>query len=246
MYRLLIFGGTTEGRRLAEFCAASGIPAAVSVATDYGASLLPQHIEILSGRRDADGITALLTGSDFTHVIDATHPYAEEATANIRIACKKSGLPYLRLIRDVSAVCGIAVYDTDELVHKLNAHDGVILSTLGSKLLPALTAVQDYGKRIWVRVLAADTIVRYCTDLGFSAEQVIAETPPFSVEQNLSHIRKSNAKLLVTKESGKTGGYPEKCEAAKQAGITLVTLCRRQHEQGMTLTEIQNWLNSLL
>ena len=39
MSEILIFGGTTEGRLLAEFCAAKGIRAAVSTATEYGAEL---------------------------------------------------------------------------------------------------------------------------------------------------------------------------------------------------------------
>ena len=42
MSEVLIFGGTTEGRLLAEFCAAKGIRAAVSVTTGYGAELLPR------------------------------------------------------------------------------------------------------------------------------------------------------------------------------------------------------------
>ena len=42
MSEVLIFGGTTEGRLLAEFCATKEIRAAVSVTTDYGAELLPR------------------------------------------------------------------------------------------------------------------------------------------------------------------------------------------------------------
>ena len=42
MPELLIFGGTTEGRQLAEFCDKKNIPACVCVTTDYGAELLPK------------------------------------------------------------------------------------------------------------------------------------------------------------------------------------------------------------
>ena len=48
---IIIFGGTSEGRKLAEFCARRRIRAAVSVATEYGASLLPDSpwLEIHTG-----------------------------------------------------------------------------------------------------------------------------------------------------------------------------------------------------
>ena len=55
MSEVLIFGGTTEGRLLAEFCATKGIRAAVSVTTDYGAELLPRSdfIRELVGNLDS-------------------------------------------------------------------------------------------------------------------------------------------------------------------------------------------------
>ena len=54
MSEVLIFGGTTEGRMLAEFCDFKMIPAAVSVTTEYGAGLLPQseYIRELVGNLD--------------------------------------------------------------------------------------------------------------------------------------------------------------------------------------------------
>lgn len=83
---LLIFGGTTEGRLLAEFCAGKGIPAQVCVTTEHGAGLLPEGMA-RTGTLDEDGMQLLLRGRAFRAVIDATHPYAREATRNIRTAC---------------------------------------------------------------------------------------------------------------------------------------------------------------
>jgi len=81
MSDILIFGGTTEGRELAQYCADIGIYADISVATDYGASLLPdsEFIRIMSGRRDRCEMKELLENGYHT-VIDATHPFAEEVT----------------------------------------------------------------------------------------------------------------------------------------------------------------------
>ena len=41
MCRILIFGGTTEGRLLAEYCMQQEIAVCVSVVSGYGADLLP-------------------------------------------------------------------------------------------------------------------------------------------------------------------------------------------------------------
>ena len=62
MTDIIIFGGTSEGRRLAEFCAARKIRAAVSVATGYGESLLKETpwLGIHTGRMDREQMEALL------------------------------------------------------------------------------------------------------------------------------------------------------------------------------------------
>lgn len=106
MSEILIFGGTTEGRLLAEFCAAKGIRAAVSTVTEYGAELLPQSgfIRELVGKLDGQEISALLRSGDYAAVIDATHPFARNVSANVMAACAESGVRYLRLLREGSEI----------------------------------------------------------------------------------------------------------------------------------------------
>ena len=239
MYRLLIFGGTTEGRLLAEYCAENSVQADVSVATDYGASLLPEDVEVLCGRLDAEQMAELMIRRGYSAVIDATHPYAAEATANIRLACSKTGARYLRLVRESNVPCGMTVRDMEELVELLDSTEGTILSTLGSKSLAELTKVRDYRERIWVRVLPAEGAEEYCRELGYDPGKVIQEKGPFSTERNSEHIRMTGASYLVTKESGCTGGYPEKAEAAKLCGAELITLVRPL-EDGLTLIGIED------
>lgn len=238
MFRLLIFGGTTEGRELAEYCARNGINADVSVATDYGAELLPPNMNVLCGRLDAEQMKALIAAG-FSAVVDATHPYAVEATANIQFACTETGVRYLRLLRKSSAVSGKTVHDMNELTALLSGTDEAILSTLGSKSLPKLTKVKNYRERIWVRVLPSDDVLEQCHELGYDEAKVIMEKGPFSVAQNVEHLRKSGAVILLTKDSGATGGYPEKAEAARLCGAELVTLARPA-EHGYSFDEIIN------
>lgn len=236
MFRLLIFGGTTEGRLLAEYCVRNGINADVSVATEYGASLLPEGISILCGRLDAREMTELIR-SGYSAVVDATHPYAVEATANIRAACEETGTNCLRLIRKTSVPYGKTVPDMDKLIELLNGTDETILSTLGSKALPELIKVKDFRRRLWVRVLPSEEILEQCRALGYDTTKVIQQKGPFTTEQNAAHLRESGAGMIITKESGEAGGYPEKAEAARICGAELITLTRPP-EHGHSFGEI--------
>ena len=236
MCRLLIFGGTTEGRELAEFCSSGGICADVSVATDYGAALLPENVNVLCGRLDSEQMKTLIR-KGYSAVVDATHPYAVEATENIRRACTDTGARYLRLIRKSSAVSGRIAENMNELIDMLNRSDDVVLSTLGSKSLTDLTRVKNFRERIWLRVLKSSDILLKCSESGYDTSKLILEKGPFSVEQNIAHLKQSGAAILITKESGTAGGYPEKAEAARICGAELITLARPA-EDGYSFEEM--------
>ena len=90
---------------------------------------------------------------------------------------------------------------------------------------------------------SAQKRAKRCADLGFHAENVILEKGPFTVQQNIEHLKKSEAEILVTKESGEAGGFPEKAEAASLCGAELLTL-RRPAEIGKPLTQIERLLET--
>ena len=228
MKKILIFGGTTEGRELAEWCAVNGIFADVSVTTDYGARLLGsgKMLNVFTGKLDSPEMKTLIEAGNYAAVIDATHPYATEATANIRTACSDTGMAYYRLIREECELSGICVESLEELTAMLNRNDKVILSTLGSKEFSAFAKVRNCKERVWFRVLPSDDLTEACERYGFDKTHIITGKPPFSTEENITHIRKSGAAILVTKECGIKGGYPEKIEAAKMCGIETITLVR--------------------
>ena len=97
--KILIFGGTTEGRLLAQTLSQQGLPATVSVATPLGAQELSglPGISPLVGRKTTEEMAELL--KSFDRCVDATHPYAVEASRNIRAACQAAEVPLLRLLR---------------------------------------------------------------------------------------------------------------------------------------------------
>lgn len=100
--KVLIFGGTTEGRGVAERLLAQGVPCTVSVATQYGEEVMEPHplLKIHTGRLEQGAMAQLMREGLFCCVLDATHPHAQEVSAQIRAACEKTGLPCLRLQRE--------------------------------------------------------------------------------------------------------------------------------------------------
>lgn len=242
MYRLLIFGGTTEGRLLAEFCAENRICCDVSVATDYGASLLPGSVNVHIGRLDCKQMSSYIRHGNYSAVADATHPYAAEASRNIRKACETTNTQYIRLLRDTSMIYGDTAENMQQLIGMINDSESVILSALGSKSAEDLTRVHRYRDRIWLRLLPSDGIPELCRNLGYDEKKIICGKGPFTTEQNIRHIALSHAEILLTKESGAAGGYPEKIEAARKCGIKVINLIRPR-ECGIGLDEMKKRLS---
>ena len=102
MAGIVIFGGTTEGRKLAEAFADTSLQIKYCVATDYGATLLPeaQNIQTHTGRLDREEMKQYLKLAAPELVLDATHPYATVVTGQIAELCKEEKLPLLRILRE--------------------------------------------------------------------------------------------------------------------------------------------------
>lgn len=239
MCKILIFGGTTEGRQLCEECIRNNIPAYVSVTTEYGAGLLEKSgfVTVLTGRKNAAEMSDFITTNAIELVIDATHPYAVEATENIQKACADCNAEYVRVKRESEHdAYGMYFENVGKAADYLNKTSGKILFTTGSKELSAFSRISDFSHRCAVRVLPAEGIVTQCTQLGIKPENIIAQKGPFTMEQNITHLKKYGADLLVTKESGRNGGFEEKAAAAKECAVKLVVISR-QEENGVSVSQ---------
>lgn len=260
---IFLFGGTTEGRKIAEAIAEvnrewaaqgdasaceagepSGLPicAEVYVATAYGASLLPAGpgIRVHVGRLDAEEMRALFENAPAPLlVIDATHPYAAVVSENILSACAAAGVRCLRVERENTgagepelAPEGAALHWVDSIEEAAawlagqSSHRPNILITTGSKELAPYTRIPDFAARCYVRALPTVEALEKCRQLGFRREHLILMQGPFSEEMNVAQLRYADAGYLVTKASGETGGFPEKCEAALALGVEVVCIGR--------------------
>jgi precorrin-6x reductase len=242
--RILIFAGTTEGRLLCEALSAAGIGAVASVATEYGREILPAlpGIEVLAGRLDARSMTELIQGRSIQTVVDATHPYAVEATDNIRAACAGTGVRYIRLLRPESKYSDVATAaDAGEAARLLDG-EGNALITVGVKELEAFTGVRDFARRLYVRVLPSEDSMRSAMALGFSGRHLIGMQGPFTRELNVALLRMFNCRWLVTKDSGDAGGLRDKLDAARDAGAEVILIRRVRSEEGLSLAEVERLL----
>ena len=239
--RILIYAGTTEGRKLASYLVRKGVSVHVCVATSYGASLLPKEGDITVSHERMDRIRMKEFILDYkpTYVVDATHPYAKEVTANLKAACEELQIPYLRLVREEEETSGeICVEDVNAAVRYLEHTKGNILVTTGSKELEVFTKLTDYKERIYARVLSLKQVVEKCEKLGFAGRHLICMQGPFSTEMNLAMLREYEIAYMVTKESGAAGGFLQKCEAAEEAGVRLVVIGRPEKEKGYEFGEM--------
>ena len=181
----------------------------------------------LSGRMDAGEMAKVLTGADLC--IDTTHPYAREASRNIREAAKTANVPYRRLLRQESELppdC-ILVDSAADAARFLQGTEGNILLTTGAKELAAFSPVQ----RLYPRVLPVQKSLAACEGMGIPRGNVIAMQGPFSCELNMALIHQFSIQWLVTKDGGAAGGFAEKAQAAQQTGARLVVI-RRPKEDG--------------
>ncbi|HWS29492.1 MAG TPA: precorrin-6A reductase [Clostridia bacterium] len=242
MTEIILFGGTSEGRELAALLKEKNIPALVCVATEYGESLLDAggSVEVHAGRLDENAMAALMGERAPRLVLDATHPYADAVSRNIRAACESANTAYLRVRRESVSESGYRTFPSmAALVAWLNTTDGVIFSGLGAKEAHALTAVNGFEKRVWLRILPFSEGLNACIEAGFPAKRVICMQGPFSTELNAAMFRAVKADILITKESGAAGGFQEKLAAARDCGMTVAALKRPDGEEGLTLEEVK-------
>ncbi len=242
MNKILVFAGTVEGKRIAEYLVRAGIAVHVCVATQYGEKLLPKgdEITVTSKRLTMEEMRTLFVQQNISLVIDATHPYAVLVSQNIKQACMETGKEYMRMLRgSIQEKTEHCTYlDTvEDAVQFLKDTEGNVLLTTGSKELEKFTEIPEYSKRLFARVLSTPTVVNECQKLGFEGRNLICMQGPFSEELNFAMLKQIDAKYLVTKESGNAGGFMEKLNAAGKAGAKTIVIGRPCQEEGVTFEE---------
>ena len=236
--KICIFAGTTEGRKLAEMLK-DRAELTVCVATEYGEVVLEGigNIDVRTGRMDEDGMADLFSREKFSRIIDATHPYADVVTQNIAAAAERTGTPVIRILRGGDRHTERAVYVSSaaEAAEYLKKHDGNVLITTGAKEISEYSGLDM--SRVWARVLPSVSSIEACLAAGVPTPHIIAAQGPFSREINAAQLRMISADYMITKASGRSGGFDEKIEAAAETGAVPVIIGQPPQVSGMTLDE---------
>ncbi len=228
---ILLFGGTSETAPIAEKIAGAGFDVLASTATDVELSVGDHpRIRRRRGRLNMDQMIELIEAEGIRCVVDATHPFARDASITIAKAAKSAGIGLLTYTRDseVYEYENMAAVDTHEQAAALAFYYGKpALLTIGSNNAgPYAAEARRTGLTVVARVLDHPASIEACRKAGLNDDEIIAMRGPFSVEQNIDHINQIGAGVLVTKDSGKPGGVPEKVEAARRTGIHVVLVNR--------------------
>lgn len=238
MYKAIVFAGTTEGIEICRFLSEHHILSLACVATEYGMKSLKEDdfLKIQGQRLNVEEMQELFQKECPQIVLDATHPYAAEVTSNIKAACKREEIPYQRVLREESGRQDQAIYveSTEAAVKFLEKTEGNVLLTTGSKELAKFTVLKDFQQRLYARVLSLPSVIEECRKLGFEGKHLIAMQGPFSMEMNMAMLHQYDCRYLVTKESGKAGGFQEKIDAAFACGAVPVIIGRPEKEEGFS------------
>ena len=124
-----------------------------------------------------------------------------------------------------------SVADGREAAEVLNELTGNVALLTGVKTLDIYrNYVKNFQERCYARVLDNESSKARCREIFEDENHWQAQMPPFDIEANRRFLKMSGAKTLVTKDSGAAGGLPEKLEAARLEGVSVI-LIRRPEEK---------------
>ncbi|WP_414469611.1 precorrin-6A reductase [Methanobacterium sp. ACI-7] len=232
---IMVMAGTKDAANIIKKLKSSGnFKLLATTTTEYGAEIakLAGADEVLSRKLDLKDIINLIKEKNITVLIDATHPFATVATKNAVRASGFTEIDYLRFERPREELI------ENNLIHKVFSFEEAALKALeltnGKTKILHLAGVFTLDKiiektnkdNIYARVLPSLDSIQRCLDLGLRQENIIAMQGTFSKEFNKALMEEYDVSLIITKESGATGGMMPKIDAALELGIQIVLVTR--------------------
>jgi len=220
--RVLILGGTNEAFQLAEQLAAQGgVEFISSLAGRTREPRMPMGPVRIGGFGGAAGLARYLREQRITHLVNATHPFAAQISANAVTAAEAASIPLLRLLRpawrarpDDRWVAALHAADAAELCRR---EGGRIFLTLGSGELDAFAEI--HNAHFLVRMVNAPE------RLPLHDYRVVTARGPFSLADELRLLAEHHIGLIVAKNSGGEATYA-KIEAARRMGLPVIMIER--------------------
>lgn len=219
--RILLLGGTREGRDLAARIAAD--PRLQGVASLAGRTSAPMALALparVGGFGGVEGLKSYLAQERITHVVDATHPFAAQISANAQAACEALRLPLIVYAREpwraTSGDDWIEVESNEAAAQALGEAPRRVFLTVGRQ------GVRDFRSSPQHDYLLRVIEPPEASDLPPKCE-VFSSRGPFTLEEETALMRQKRIDIVVTKNSGGALTYA-KIEAARALGLPVVMI----------------------
>ena len=212
---ILVFGGTTEGRKAVEMLEEGGSPYFYSTKTGEQ-DLTLHHGQRIDGALDAEAMQTFCRENDIRLIVDAAHPFAvqlHQTIAEVSDALKIPAIRYERIFPERDA--SLEWLDNYEQV----PHDiKTLLATTGVQSISKLKPLETKGVKVYYRILNRESSIALAQKEGARMEQLCYFEDPKDVPVE--------ADAILLKESGLSGGFQEKVDAAKAKGMRILVLKR--------------------
>jgi precorrin-6A/cobalt-precorrin-6A reductase len=237
---ILLLGGTTEASQLARLLAGAGLPATFSYAGRTDAPMAQPLPTRTGGFGGVDGMVAYIRDHAITHVIDATHPFAAQMSANAIATCAQTGTALLALERPLWApgprdlwthVAGI-----DDAVRALPQASARVFLAIGKQHLAPFAARPQHHYLL--------RLVDPPGELPLPDATAIIAKGPFTFEGDLGLLAQHRISHIVAKNSGGSGARA-KLDAARSLGLPVILIDRPvlAHRRSVTSPEAaMDWL----
>ena len=212
---ILVFGGTTEGRKAVEMLEEGGSPYFYSTKTGEQ-DLTLHHGQRIDGALDAEAMQNFCREHDIHLMVDAAHPFAtllHQTIAEVSDTLKIPAIRYERIFPERDA--SLEWLDSYEQV----PHDiKTLLATTGVQSISKLKPLEAAGVKVYYRILNRESSIALAQKQGATMEQLCYFEDPKDVPVE--------ADAILLKESGLSGGFQEKVDAAKARGMRILVLKR--------------------
>jgi precorrin-6A/cobalt-precorrin-6A reductase len=248
---ILVLAGTSDARELALTIKEAGYKLLTTVVTENaGKEMKKAGLDVYVGRLTSEDFMRVIKEQGFQAIVDASHPFAEEASKNALLGAKEADIPYIRYERESQSYedKGITMVESYEDAAELAAEKkGVIMLTTGSKTLEIFTRklLDQPDTRVIARMLPRIDNMEKCEKLGFPQKDIVAIQGPFTKEFNLALYNQYGVTTMITKESGKAGSVDEKLEAAIELGIETIMIKRPKINYGNAYSDFSDVLSHL-
>lgn len=251
---ILVLAGTSDGRQLIKKLVDSGHSVLASCTTEYGKSLIEgMHIrngncKIQSEKLDAKGMKKVISKNRVQLLLDATHPFAQNASINAIEAARLLDIPYVRFERDgTPAIKSKLIYKVksfDEAARLAFRIGSMAFLSIGSRNLAVFVKeARRKNKKFVARILPDPDAAGKAAELGIKPNELIAAKGPFSYKLNKAMFEEFDIDCLVTKDSGKEGGTDAKIKSALKIGAKVIIIERPKVNYPLAATSIRETLS---